>query len=115
MRKQRVKTAVFLLLFPLIGRCAALAPDALSVFRQPDVPGALYEKVEHGVPLTLPDVVILARAGVSRGAIVDYLYSFGRHFRLTPADVWELRQEGVSADLIDYMTSPPAHPSPFGF
>ena len=79
------------------------------------MPGALYAKVEHGVPLTLPDVVTLSRADVSKGAIIDYLYSFGRHFRLTAADVWELRREGVSTDLIDYMTSPSAHPRPLGF
>jgi len=108
-----------LILFALFGRCAAfaaaLAPDALSVFRQPGVPGALYAKVEHGVPLNLSDVVILSRAQVSGGAIIDYLYSFGGHFRLTAADVAELRREEVSPNLIDYMTSPSAHPSPFGF
>jgi hypothetical protein len=79
------------------------------------VPGALFAKVEHGVPLTLADVVILSRAEVSRGALVDYFYSFGRHFRLSEGDVRELRREGVSPDLIDYMTSPGAHPSALGF
>jgi hypothetical protein len=106
-----VKEAAFFILFPLLGNCAALEPDALSAFRQPGVPEALYAKVEHGVPLTLPDVVALSRAQVSHGAIVDYLYSFGRHFHLAAADVQELRYDGVSPDLIDYMMSPPAHPS----
>ncbi len=110
-----MRAAAFLILFPLLGRCAALAPDALSAFQQPGVPGALFAKVERGGPLTLPEVIILSRAEVSRGAIVDYLYSFGGHFRLTPEDVSQLRQEGVGADLIDYMTSPYAHPSHFGF
>jgi hypothetical protein len=110
-----MKVAAFLILFPLLGDCAALAPDALSLFRKPGVPDALFAKVESGIPLSLPDVVILSRADVSKGAIVDYLYSFGRHFHLTAADVWQLRRQGVSPDLIDYMSSPASHPSPFGF
>ncbi len=110
-----MKAAVFLILFPVLGRCAALDADALSAFRQPDVPAALYSKVEQGIPLTLPDVVTLSRAAVSRGAIVDYLYSFGEHFRLTADDVSQLREEGVGADLIDYMTGPTARPGKFGF
>jgi hypothetical protein len=105
-----VKTAAFLILLPLAAQCAALAPDALSAFQRPGVPAALYEKVESGVPLALPDVVALSRADVSHGAIIDYLYSFGEHFRLTGADVSQLREEGVSPDLIDYMKSPSAHP-----
>jgi hypothetical protein len=98
-----VKAVAFLILMPLLGNCAALAPDALSAFRKP------------GVPLGLQDVVTLSDADVSKGAIVDYLYSFGRHFNLSPADIAQLHRDGVSPDLIDYMSSPSAHPSPFGF
>lgn len=92
-----------------MARCAALDRDGLAPFQRPGVPGALYAKVEHGAPLTLADVVTLSRAGVSRASIVEYLYSFGHAFRLTPQEVWQLRQEGVSADLLDYMTDPVAH------
>jgi len=110
-----MRAAAFLILFPLLGRSAALSPDALSAFRQPGVPSALYAKVEHGIPLMLPDVATLSRNGVLGGAIIDYLYSFGNHFHLTAAEVRELRHEGVRTDLIDYMTSPPAHPSRIAF
>lgn len=110
-----MKTAVLFFLFPLLGNCAALPPDALSAFRQPGVPTPLYAKVVHGDPLNLVNLITLSRAEVSRGAIIDYLYSFGRHFNLTAADISELRREGVGADLIDYMTSPSAHPSKFDF
>lgn len=110
-----MRAAALLILFPLLGRCAALAPDALAAFGQPGVPVALHAKVEHGVPLTLADVVTLSRAGVQESALVDYLYSFGGYFHLTGADVWRLRNAGVSADLIDYMTGPDAHPFRFGF
>jgi hypothetical protein len=99
----------------MLGRCAALAPDALSAFQQPGLPSGLYAKIEHGIPISLPDVVTLSRAEVSRGAIVDYLYSFGGHFHLSAEDVRQLRQQGVGADLIDYMTSPSSHPSSLGF
>jgi len=99
----------------MLGKCAALPLDALPAFRHPGVPGALYAKVEHGVPLTLRDVAILSRADVSKGAIIDYLYSYGKHFRLTAADVRELQREGVGSDLIDYMTSPSSHPHWFTF
>jgi hypothetical protein len=115
LRKKSVKTAVFLILFPLLASGAALAPDALSAFQQPHVPASLYAKIEHGIPLALPDVVILSSAGVSKAAIIDYLYSFGHHFHLTASDVRLLQEQQVGADLIDYMTSPPAHPAKFAF
>jgi len=110
-----VKAAGFILVFPLVARCAALDRDALAPFQRPGVPGALYAKVERGGPLTLADVVTLSRAGVSRASIVEYLYSFGHVFRLTPQEVLQLRQDGVSADLLDYMTSPAAQASRFEF
>jgi hypothetical protein len=96
-------------------KCAALDSYALAPFQIPGVPAPLYAKVEHGDPLTLPDVVTLARSEVSRGAIVAYLYSFGGHFDLSPTDVWNLRRQGVSADLIDYMTGSAARASRFGY
>jgi hypothetical protein len=108
-RKSCVKAAVFILVFPLMARCAALDRYAMAPFQTPGVPGALYARVEHGAPLTLADVVTLSRVGVSRASIVDYLYSFGHAFRLTPQQVWQLRHAGVSADLLDYMTDPAAH------
>ena len=104
-----------LILLPVAARCAALDSDALLYFQTPGVPPQLFAKVEHGDPLSLPDVVTLARAQVSRGSIVAYLYSFGGHFNLTSVDVWNLRRQGVSADLIDYMTSTPARANRFGF
>jgi hypothetical protein len=110
-----VRLPLLILLLPVIGRCAALAPDALSVFQKPGVPPALYAKIEHGVPLTLDDVVTLSRADVSRGAMIDYLYSFGRHFRITSAEAAELRRQGVSPDIIDYILSPSSHPPLFAF
>ena len=108
-------TLILPILFPLFGQCAALSPDAMSEFQRPGVPEPLYQKIEHGAPLTLADVVTLSNAQVSGGSIIEYLYSFGEHFRLSASDVAELERDGVRADLIDYMTSPPAHPGPFGF
>ena len=115
-RKRGVRAAAAILIFfPLLVKGAALGPDALSAFQKPGVPEGLYEKVEHGIPLALPDVVALSRAQVSGAAIIDYLYSFGRHFNLSPSDVWSLREQGVSPDLLDYMTSAAAHPHQFPF
>jgi hypothetical protein len=107
--------ALILILFPLLASGAALEQDALSDFQRPGVPPALYAKVERGFPLTLPDVVILTKADVSKGAIIIYLYRFGEHFRLTPADFAYLQREDISGDLIEYMASPDAHPSPIQF
>ena len=107
---------MFLFLFiPLCAKCAALDSYALAPFQVPGVPPELFAKVEHGDPLTLPDVLALARAQVCRGSIVAYLYSFGGHFNPSPEDISNLRREGISADLIDYMTSPQARASRLGF
>jgi hypothetical protein len=107
--------AAFLILLPVAARSAAIDAYALSAFQTPAVPPQLYAKIERGDPLTLPDVVTLERAQVSRGSIVAYLYSFGGHFNLSLGEVWNLRRQGVSADVIDYITSPPARTGRFGF
>jgi len=99
----------------LLAGCAGLGPDAMSAFRRPGVPDALCAKVQHGQPLTLSDVITLSRAGVSDGAIIDYLYTFGAHFSLSSADADKLRHDGVSVNLVDYMTGPTSHPSHFDF
>jgi len=106
---------ILLILIPWASQAAVLAPDGLAAFQRPGVPEPLYEKIAHGGSLTLADVVTLSTADVSGGSIIEYLYSFGGHFRLSAEDVAELREDGVRADLIDYMTSPAAHPNPLGF
>lgn len=83
--------------------------DELVNFQQPGVPPRLFSKVSHGIPLTIEDVETLSQAGVHSGSIINYLYTFGRHFHLTAAQVEELHANGASADLIAYMTSPDAH------
>lgn len=112
-----MRAALFLLLIlsPALARCAALDSTALSAFHLPGVPDTLCSKVEHGIPLTLDDVATLSRAGVSRASIIDYLYTFGGRFNLDPATASQLQSQGVPADLIDYMQSPPAHTSHFAF
>jgi len=70
---------------------------------------------DNSRPAALDDVVTLSNAGVSNAAIIEFLYSFGRHFRLTLADAWALKRKGVSPDVIDYLTSPASHPPGFLF
>jgi len=110
-----MRLALFLILLPVAAHCAALSPEAMAAFQQPGVSPALYAKISHGAPLTLADVVTLSNANVSGGSIIEYLYSFGQHFRLTPEQVSELRVEQVRPDLIAYMTSLSAHPAFYAF
>jgi hypothetical protein len=104
-----------LVLIATLTHGAALESESLAQFRMPRVPVETYQKVAHGGPLKLNDVVILSRAGVSHAEIISYLYTYGERFRLSPAQVADLRQQGVTSDILDYLISPPAQPPRLGF
>lgn len=90
--------------------CSPIAPEELIEFQQPGVPPALYNKIAHALPLSLSDIETLAQAHVHSGSIINYLYTWGRHFVLTEADVAELKRNHAPTDLISFMASADAKP-----
>src|ERR1700761_7386932 len=109
-----------LLLFAVAGLLAGCGlsdqqkADYASVQRS-GVSPAIYDKMMHGDPLSVNDVISLSRARVSDGVIVRYIRDQGTVYALTGEDMDALHQAGVSPSVIDYMARsgyPPYGPPP---
>lgn len=69
-----------------------------------------YERVEQGQPLGIADIKALSKAGVSDEIIISQIRASRTPFRLTTAEIIDLKEAGVSNKVIDFMISytPPA-------
>jgi hypothetical protein len=65
-------------------------------------------RVEQGQPLGLADVKALARAGVSDEVIISQIRNSRTAYRLTTAEIIELKDSGVSERVIDFMINTPS-------
>jgi len=66
-----------------------------------------YHKMCHGDDLSLYDIKALSRARVSDNITLRYLRHHRTVYYLNPQDIGELRQAGVSRDVIDYIQQTP--------
>lgn len=66
-----------------------------------------WQHLEQGQPLTLEDVKAMSRTGASDQAIVTQIQSHRTVYRLTNADLADLRAAGVSEGVIAYMLNTP--------
>jgi len=64
---------------------------------------AIYDKMVHGDPLSINDIVVLSKAHVNDGIIVRYIRDHSSVYYLGSSDVGYLHSEGVSPSVIDYM------------
>ena len=62
-----------------------------------------YQRVEQGQPLSIADIKALAKAGISEDIIISQLRASHSVYRLSTADIIDLRDSGVSNKVIDYM------------
>ena len=76
--------------------------DYASVQRS-GVSSAIYDKMEHGDPLSINDVISLSQARVSDAVIVRYIRDQGTVYSLSPQDMDGLSHAGVSPSVIDFM------------
>lgn len=80
-------------------------------------PGTL-QRVERGQPLGLADIKALSRAGMSDEIILSQIRNSRTAYRLTTAEIIDLKDSGVSLRVIDFMINtpslypPPAPPPP---
>ncbi len=78
------------------------------------------ERIEQGQPLGLADIKALARAGVSDEVIISQIRASRVVYRLTTAEILDLKEGGVSERVIDFMINtptlytppPPRYPPP---
>jgi hypothetical protein len=64
-----------------------------------------YVRINQQQPLSTADVKALAKAGITDDVIINQLASTHSGFRLSPADIIDLRNSGVSDKVINYMIS----------
>ncbi len=64
---------------------------------------AIYDKMVHGDPLSINDIIAISKARVNDGVIIRYIRDHGAVYFLDSSDVQHLRNEGVSQSVVDYM------------
>jgi outer membrane lipoprotein SlyB len=69
---------------------------------------ATYVKVDQGQPLSVADVKALARAGINEDVIINQIKASRTVYHLSAADIVDLRDSGVTNNVINYMISTPS-------
>ena len=65
------------------------------------------QRLEQSQPLTVLDVKALAKAGVSDDLIISQIRNSRTIYRLSTADIVDLKNSGVSEKIIDFMINTP--------
>jgi uncharacterized protein YcfJ len=75
------------------------------------------QRVDTGQPLGLADIKALARAGVSDDIIISQIRNSRTVYRLSTAEIIDLKNAGVSNRVIDFMINTPSlyPPPPSGY
>ncbi len=66
------------------------------------------QRVETGQPLGLADVKALTKSGVSDEVIISQIRQSRTAYRLTTAEIIDLKDSGVSEKVIDFMINTPS-------
>jgi hypothetical protein len=59
-------------------------------------------------PMSLPDIKMLAKSGVSDEVILSQIRNSHTVYRLSAADILDLKDAGVSEKVIDFMINTPS-------
>jgi hypothetical protein len=100
-----------LALFAATCLLAACAPSEqqkadYATVQRSGVSPAIYDKMVHGDPLSVNDIIALSQARVSDGVIIRYIRDNGTYYALNGQDFDRLHQAGVSPSVIDFMNRP---------
>jgi hypothetical protein len=96
----------------LLAGCATLTQNDQALLQQHHVSPALYSRMVHVDPLALSDIIELTQRHLSPDFIIYYLSSTRVAYRLTARDLSNLRNAGVSKQVIDYLLSTPPRYAP---
>lgn len=66
------------------------------------------QRVEQGQPLAIADIKALSRAGVSDEVIISQIRNSRTAYRLSTAEIIDLKDSGVSSRVIDFMINTPS-------
>lgn len=89
------------------GAAVGSAIDDVQAQNRAEIAAQLGRQVQPGVA-TIEEVVAMSRSGVAPPLIVNYVRTSGMARPLTASDVITLHNNGVAADVIQIMQSPPA-------
>lgn len=65
------------------------------------------QRVEQGQPLTVMDVKALVNAGISDDLVISQIRNSRTVYRLSTADIIDLKNSGTSERVIDFMINTP--------
>ncbi len=96
----------------ILSACATLNDNDRAALERHSVSPALTARMSHGEPLAVPDIIELSRKGLPASFIIHYLRSTQAPYSLKVDDVTQLKNAGVSPDVINYLLATPAAYSP---
>jgi hypothetical protein len=70
------------------------------------------QRLEQSQPLTVADVKALVKAGISDDLIISQIRNSRTIYRLSTADILDLKNSGVSEKVIDFMINTPTQVQP---
>ena len=91
----------------LLAGCASLSEKDRLTLRDHRVPAPLYEKMARREALTLAEIADLSARKVSPAFIVRYVDESLAEYLLTTEEILQLRRDGVSNEVIDFLISTP--------
>jgi hypothetical protein len=95
-----------------LGACASLDHSERGMLQQHGVAGPLYQKMMHGEPLELGEIIALSQKGLPPRFILDYVHDTHFVYHLKPEDLRELQAAGVSRQIVDYLEATPGMYAP---
>ena len=87
--------------------CATLTPAERNLLSQHHVAAPVREKMANYEPLALSDIVELSKSTIPPPFIIRYVEDTSAVYHLRTEDVLQLRQAGVSPEVIDYLLATP--------
>jgi hypothetical protein len=94
------------------GGCSSLNHSDRSLLQAHGVGGPLYDKMMHGEPLELADIIRLSHKGLPPPFIISYLRDTYFVYHLKPSDVQDLQRAGVAREVVDYLMATPGMYAP---
>jgi hypothetical protein len=67
-----------------------------------------YARVDQGQPLGISDIKALSQAGINDDVIISQIRNTHTTYHLSPADIIDLHNSGVSQRVIDFMINTPS-------
>jgi len=99
---------ISLFAFVFLAGCAAIDRNERNVLTQHNVSPVVYDRMLHGEPLALSDIIELSQRQVPSSLVIRYLRSTRAVYDLDKQALARLNQAKVDRDVIEYLLQTPA-------